>query len=72
MCKQLIHSVTYKSHENPQYMCETFFNIVFVLNATNNYDYAGFYLLYLFFATTTVHLQCMGGGGSKLIMKNGN
>jgi hypothetical protein len=53
-------------------MCETFFNIVFVLNATNNYDYAGFYLLYLFFATTTVHLQCMGGGGSKLIMKNGN
>lgn len=62
MCKQLMRSVTYKSHENPQYMCETFFfYIVFVLNDTKNYDYAGFYLLYLLFAMTTVHLQCMGG-----------
>jgi hypothetical protein len=43
-------------------MCETFLNIVFVLNGTKNYDYAGFYLLYLLFAVTTVHLQCMDGG----------
>jgi len=56
-----MHSVTYeyKSHENPQYVCETFFYIVFVLNDTKKYDYAGFYLLHLLFAMTTVHLQCM-------------
>jgi len=57
-----MHSVTYRSHENPQYTCETFFNIIFVLNYIKNYDYAGFYLLYLLFTMTTVHLSCMVGG----------
>jgi hypothetical protein len=46
-------------------MCEMLLYVAFVINDTKNYDYAGFYLLYLLFAKTTVHLQCMrvGAGG---------